>query len=301
MAHRLFGTAFALLVVAACSNAPTTPGSSSTLLPQSSSFEGVWSVQFRIDGCTGYRHCINFKGKTETAYLRLARVGAAYEGVVDVGDHVSVTGVVAPDGTLTLTGKRDAAQADDYDIGIDPITLSSSATGGTVRYTTKGASNPYFYGNAMKEGPITAIERTGPLDSSASWVGTWTGRVPIRSCEMIGSTHCTPLWQDTTYPVVLTLAPGPSGVQGTLKLSGTTIPVAGTASGDTVRLAGTGLHPGSGGTMTYEVRAEALVSDRVGRLTGNLMLLSTLNLNDGRVQTVRYPPIPLYSAARSLR
>jgi len=64
-----------------------------------------------IDGCSGYRHCPDFKGDTETIYLHLARVADEYEGVVDLGLHVSVTGAVGPDGTLKLTGRRMARAA----------------------------------------------------------------------------------------------------------------------------------------------------------------------------------------------
>jgi len=294
------------LISAACSKSPTVPAPPTIGNIPTSSFEGIWTVKYTIDGCTGYRHCVDFKGDSETVYLHLARVGDEYEGVVDVGLHVSVTGRVGPDGSLKLTGHRTAAMADDFDVEIDDITLdktSLSAVNGTgaVRYITKGQSNSSFFGNATKQGPITFIMRTGAIDSASSFTGTWTGSVAVQTCEATGWTHCYPLWENETSPVTLSLVLGAGGVEGTMKFGGSAVSVTGSVAGNTVRLSGLGTHLGSGVTTTYVMETDGLSVDRVGRLTGDVTLVSTYNWHDGRVYTVRYPPLPLHAAARSLR
>ena len=291
----------------ACSKSPTVPETPAPGNVQAASFEGVWTIKHTIDGCTGYRHCVDFKGDSETVYLHLARVGDEYEGVADVGQHVAVVGRLGPDGALKLTGHRTAAMADDFDVEIDDITLdktSLSSTNGTgaVRYITKGQSNSSFFGNATKQGPITSIVRTGTIDSASSPTGTWTGSIAVRTCETTGLIHCSPLSEGETYRFTLDLGPGGSGVEGTMNLGGTTIPVTGARTGSGVNLSGTAAPQASGVTRTYVVEANGLVLDRVGRLTGDVTLVSTYAWHDGRgVWTSRYPPLPLHAAARSLR
>ena len=245
MMMRIVAAAAAVVVSAACATPPSAPTVPETPVnPQSNSFEGIWTLNYRVEDCSGFRQCIHFRGDTRTIYLHLARSAGGYEGVVDLEPHVSVSGMVSPDGTLTLTGRRAAAHADDFDVEIDAITLenagwSQSNPTGSVRFMTKGPSSSNFMGTAITHGPITAVERAGSLDSMPVFPGTWTGSVAIRTCDATGWTHCYPLWNDTTYPVTLNLVPGAGGVEGTLKLGGSTIPVSGAITGNGVRLSGT--------------------------------------------------------------
>ena len=307
MAKRTLAAILFAIASTACSQSPTVPETSAPTAVQTASFEGVWTINYTLEGCTGYRHCVDFKGHTETVYLHLARVGDEYEGVADVGLHVSVAGRVGPDGALKLTGRRTAAMPDDFDVEIDAISidktsLSAAKATGAIRYITKGQSNSSFFGNATKQGPITSIVRTGTIDSASSLPGTWTGIVAVRTCEATGWTHCYPLWEDETSPVMLSLAPGAGGVEGILKFSGASIPVTGSAAGGSIRLSGTHSHVSSGVTVTYVVDAARLTVDRVGRLTGDVTMVSSYNWHDGRgTWTVRYPPMPLHAAGRSLR
>ena len=134
--------------------------------------------------------------------------------------------------------------------------------------------------------------------SAACWLASLAADCGTRPIGATGWTHCYPLWNDTTYPVTLKLLPGAAGIKGTLKLGGSEIPVSGSATGTRLRLSGTGDHPSSGVTVTYVVEAQGLVVDRVGRLTGDVTLVSTYNWHDGRGSwTVRYPPLPLHAAA----
>ncbi|HUR19933.1 MAG TPA: hypothetical protein VMZ90_03940 [Vicinamibacterales bacterium] len=307
MTLRILAAAMVIAVSAACSKSPTTPETSPvSVVPSANNFEGVWAVTYKVEGCAGFRQCVHFVGTTRTIYLHLAGTAFGYEGVVELEDHVSVSGTSGPDGTLKLTGRRPAAITGDFDTEIEAITfsdpgLSQPSVSGAVRYTTTGPSSANFNGNATTYGPVTAIERKGSLESGSALSGTWTGTVAIRTCERTGWTHCYPLWEDQTYPITLTLLPGAGGVEGMLNLGGSEIPVSGTRNGSGVKLAGVGTHQGSGVTTTYAVESEGLVVDRVGRLTGDVTLVSTYNWHDGRVYTVRYPPLPLYAAARSLR
>lgn len=306
MTVRFVAAVMAVVISTACSksNSPTAPGT--PLIPEATGFEGVWTLKYKVEGCGGYRHCVLFIGQIRTVYLHLARVDDGYDGVVDLGDHVSVSGTVGPDGTLTLTGRRPAALADDMDVEIEALTLkpagSSQSTAGSVRYMERGPSGSWFFGSGVTHGSIISAERTGSLEASPWFSGTWTGTIAIHSCEAIGWTHCYPLWNDRTYDVRLELVPGGGGVEGVLGLGGEGIPVSGAATGSRLRLSGSASPPSSGVTVTLVVEAPALTVDRVGRMTGDVTLVSTYNWHDGRgIWTVRYPPLPLYAVARSLR
>lgn len=301
---RILAVATVAVISAACARSPAAPETPAS--PQSDGFEGVWTITYKVEGCDGYRHCVNFMGQTRTIYLHLARVGDGYDGVVDLGDHVSVSGTVGADGILKLTGRRPAAIADDFDVEIEALTLQAASafqsTTGAVRYTVRGPSNASFFGNGITAGPITSAERTGSLNAASPSAGTWTGTISIQSCEATGWTHCYPFWNDTTYPLTLKLSPGTGGVEGTLTISGQTIPVSGSVTGSSLRLSGSASPPSSGVNVTYVVEAAGLVVDRVGRLIGDLTLVTAYAWHDGRgIWTVRYPPLPLYAVARSLR
>jgi hypothetical protein len=310
MVVRLVSIVLALVIGASCSKSPAAPSTAVPVTAQPAAFEGVWTIKYTVGKCTGYRHCIDFIGDSRTIYLHVARVGDAYDGVVQLDDavllssHVSVSGVVGSDGTLTLTGKKDTIATNDYDLDIDAITLPASSASqpqaGSVRFTVRGASNPFFYGQATTEGPITVAQRTGELENWSSFSGKWTGNIAIETCEATGWTHCYPLWENEKYGVTLTLSPGGQGVTGILDI-GPDIPVTGSTSGEGTRLTGTVTTQSSGSTTTYVVETSSLAVDRVGRLTGSVTLTAQWNWNDGRVSLVKYPPLPLYFAARSLR
>lgn len=298
--------------VAACSSAtPTGPGAST--VPIAAEFEGIWKLTYSLETCTGYRQCVHFLGDSQTVYLTLAKVGAGYEGVADlstgarfIGRHVTVSGTPAEDGSLVLRGVRPPALPDDVEVEVESISLPASAphgglTAATVRHSERGLSNADFFGQSLRAGPVTSLERVGPL-GSASLSGTWTGQIPADVCTATGWTHCYPMWGDTTYPVTFDLVQTGSTLSGEVQLGGSTLPVTGTMSGATVRLSGATPHPSSGVDVNYSLQADALVIDRVGRLTGSLAFVATYDWHDGRGQwKVEYPAIRLHSVARSLR
>jgi len=295
----------AALLTACSSNTPTAPGGP-ILVP--ATYEGVWTITYTVAECGGFRQCVHYRGDSRTLYLHLAAVPNGYEGVVEVGFYnVSVTGSVGGDGTLTLTGLRPAALADDVSVEIDAITLQhngliTGTTAGGVRFTQRGASNTDFFGTATTSGPITAAERTSALSPVPAFSGKFAGHFPANNCSSDGWPHCFPFWGDTTYSLVLELTQNSGTVAGTLKLGGTSIPISGAAAGSAVTFSGTSSPASSGVNVTYRVETDGVQIDKVGRLTGTLRFVSTYDWHDGRgFWTVTYPAIPLHAVARSLR
>ncbi len=299
------------MTVAACSSAtPTAPDDST--VPVAAEFEGVWKLTYSLETCSGYRHCVHFLGDPQTVYLTLAKVADGYEGVADLspapkfGRHVTVSGTPAQDGSLVLRGVRPPALADDVEVEVESISLPATAphgglTGASVRHRERGLSNAEFFGQSLRAGPVTSFERIAPL-SGPAFSGRWTGQVPPDICTATGWTHCYPMWGDTTYPVIFDLVQTGNTVSGEIQLGGSTLPVTGTVSGATVRLGGATPYPSSGVDVNYSLLADAIVIDRVGRLTGSLVFVATYDWHDGRGQwKVEYPAIRLHSVARSLR
>jgi hypothetical protein len=306
MVTRLYLALVAAAFLTACSSStPTAPGGP-ILVP--ATYEGVWTITYTVAECGGFRQCVHYRGDSRPIYLHLAAVPSGYEGVVEVGFYnVSVTGSVGVDGALTLTGLRPAALADDVSVEINAITLqhnglAAGTTGGTVRFTQRGASNSDFFGTAITSGPITAAERTSALSPIPALSGKFAGHFPANNCSSDGWSHCFPFWEDTTYSLVLELTQTAGTVAGTLTLSGAAIPISGTATGSTVRFSGIATPASSGVNVTYRVETDGVQVDKVGRLTGTLRFVSTYDWHDGRgLWTVTYPAIPLHSVARSLR
>jgi hypothetical protein len=302
MAIRCLVVITALAGLAACSTPSAPTPSAVVAVAQASSFEGVWTIKYTVAGCPGFRHCNVHMGETRTVFLHLARSGAGYEGMVEIDDHVPVAGTVAPDGSLKLTGLRPAANAEDFDVAVEGITLRPSqlAVPDEVRWTVKGPSSASFNGSGGYFGPITSVERTGPLDASPSFSGKWTGYLPIKTCEPSGA-FCWPLRPNQLYGLTITLLQS-GAVEGTLKFSSISVPVSGSISGNHVRLSGSTIALISGGSIAYSVEAQALLLDRVGRLTGDFDLVATFrNDNEPGTSVIRYPALPLYFVARSLR
>lgn len=307
MAPRLLSTAFLTLVLTACSSsAPTGPGGPA--IPVAANYEGVWTITYTVAECGGFRQCVHYRGDSRTIHLHVTPVAGGYEGVVQLESHVqvSVTGSVGTDGRLTLQGIRRAALADDYEIEIESLTLPANGAPdvgqpGAIGFATRGRANSWINGNALTTGPITVAEFTAPL-GGAMFSGKWTGNFPGNNCVAQGWTHCYPFWDDTTYPLTFELSQAGGSVSGTVKMSGSTIPVSGVVAGDTVTFAGTSSPASSGVDVTYRVETDGVRLDKVGRLTGTLRLVATWAWHDGRgTWTVSYPAIPLHSVARSLR
>lgn len=300
MAVRLLSTVLLAVVLTACSSStPTAPGGPVT--PAAATYEGVWRITYTVAECGGFRQCVHYRGDSRTIYLHVTTAAGGYEGVVQLESHVqvSVSGSVDADGRLTLKGIRRAALADDYETEIESLTLPAASQAGTVRFATRGPSNAWFFGKALTTGPITAAERTAPL-GGPRFSGKWTGNFPGNNCVAHGWTHCYPFWDDTTYPLTLELIQATGVVSGTVKMSGTTIPVTGTVGGDVVTFAGTASPPSSGVNVTYRVDTDGVQLDKLGRLTGALRLVASWEWHDGRgTWTVSYPAIPLHSVALS--
>jgi hypothetical protein len=252
-----------------CGRGPTTPDGGA---PAASSFEGVWSLEYFVADCTGYRNCFAFLNTKRTVTLRLAPGGAGFEGVVSIGlDNVDVSGSVAGS-TLQLQGIRRPAIATDVEIEVTKLDLTDAGllVTGAFEYTARGASNPSFSGNARMGGTITSAQLLAP-SAATGWTGTWEGRVAVRDCSSIGWPDCYPHAQRDTYPFTLALAQQGSAVTGTLQVSGSTIVnVSGTASGNSVMLQGSGVEPNHAFDEVTTLRPSTLTRDKVGRLSGTI-------------------------------
>jgi hypothetical protein len=294
MAKRLLATLAAVVLTACSSSTPTVPG---PVTPAAASYEGVWAITYTVAECGGFRQCVHWRGESRTVHLQVTPGADGYAGVLQLEPHlhVSLAGSIGADGRLTLKGIRRAALSDDYETDVEALTLPvagspSTAPGGSIRFATRGPNNSWLFGSALTSGPITVAERTEPL-SSSSFNGKWTGSFPGNNCVATGWTHCFPFWDDTTYPLTLQLVQSGGAVSGTVSMSGSAIPVSGTAS-----------PPQSGTTMTHRLETDGLQMDKLGRITGTLRLVTTWEWKDGRgTWVVSYPAIPLHSVARSFR
>ncbi|MEX2269973.1 MAG: hypothetical protein WD690_00790 [Vicinamibacterales bacterium] len=269
---RRLAATFAVIVLAGCSASPTKPAPGAPAVPASSSFEGVWEFDYRVETCNGLRHCFAFLNATRTITLRAIRGTSGFDGVVTVfSDNVDVGGSIAG-GTLSLRGIRRPAIANDYEVEVTKLDLrrERAEVTGTFEYTVKGPSNTSFFGSSRVGGPVTAARLLGPV-GPVGFAGTWNGRVAVRDCSSVGWPDCYPHEPRDTYPFELSVAQHGSTVAGTLRVSGSTvINVEGTAAGNAVTLHGTATEPNYAFDEVTTLRPSTLARDGVGRLNGSI-------------------------------
>src|SRR5262249_2191245 len=215
------------------------------------SFTAVWQVTYRISSCIGDRHCGVFLGTTRTFVLRFQQSGDFVSGVVVIrqesvdnayyqGDLlVNVSGQLAGDGSLTVTGIKPAASQIDTsgEVVVRSLAIKQSSQGGLTgtlsyesRYTVN--QNPETAMTA-RAGDIIAAARTAtmPIDDQNPFQGHWVGRAMVRSCS--SDVECPPTGSFVT--IDLRLSQSGSSVAGTI---GDRITVSGMVSSHVLALQG---------------------------------------------------------------
>ena len=261
-----------VLLAAACGGSPASPSSTAGSL--SDAFAGVWQVEYRVTECSGERHCAQFIGQVRQAALRLARMDTSFEGAFTiVGETISVTGSLGPDGELALKGLRPAVLPSDLEVEIVRLRLRRGITGlsGDLEYTIRGPSNVSFFGFARQKGDIITAKRTANISASPldlNFTGSWKGQFVVRECTSAGWPSCYPYGMDRVHSFTLSLRQIGSDVEGSLTISPLTIPVSGMVAAGTLELRGSQNRPISGGSEVVHITSWSTRRDIVGRMTG---------------------------------
>jgi hypothetical protein len=241
---------------------PTAPLSPTVApLAAPASYAGAWQVTYRHEECIS-RHCYSLLGQEAQVDLRLTQSGSRVSGVVSGAfGYTDVSGTVAPDGRLALSGRSTPGGysapglvADRLELERDPATglrgyvrLLSAYDGETSAYNGgSGATRP-----RVIEPPL-----------SDTFAGTWQGYYDLASCAP--EPTCV---MERKGEFELVLGQRGAEVSGTLSVRlQPAIVVSGTAEGTRAELAG--------GSADVAVSNLRLQRDQTGRLTGTLTLRS---------------------------
>lgn len=299
--RRLAAVAVAL-ILAACGGSPTmpAPGGSAPVLSLVAPFEGVWTFKYRVDQCSGERHCFAVLGKTYDLSVRLVATATGYDGVVLLPGwaNIDVTGTVDASGAVVLSGVRRRIYDNDYEREVELTRLRLASDGvavtGDVEYTSRGPWNSEYGTETRRTGAVVAGTRFADrtATSLSDFTGIWSGRVATRDCSSVGWQGCYPLEARELWGFELTVTGAGGRVSGLFK-SPAAANVEGNVSGASMILQGTGDRSGSGHTGITTIRPSTLTRDRVGRLKGSLSIEMRWNWNDGRVSSTDFRVIEL--------
>lgn len=287
----LIGLFVSAITPTACGGptSPTVPGTGET-------FTGIWQGQYRITECAGDRHCGAFIGGLRSFVLRLQQTGGSVTGVVVLvhepvdnayyqGDlTVNVTGDVAPDGGVTVRGRKPALSPSDAsgDVDVESFTLkpSTSETTGMLAYVSRYVplQNPETSLKRVAGIIVNATRATSmPVDVTAPFQGHWSGRIVMRTCTEPELLLCR-TGADAFRSFDLTLMQSASMVSGTLDQ----LPVTGTVSGQTLTVQGSSapLQVGGGFVVTRVVNWSTTI-DNLGRMQGLYTYVYDFNATSG--------------------
>lgn len=227
---------------------PTAPiaATSVAAAPAFADFSGVTLVSYKWTTCQGHRNCFAYvDNRISTVELRLTQSVGAVSGLMieSASSALRVSGTVSPDGELTLTGSRPRVETfrSGYDSAraIDTFKLRRDADGrvtGTVMLI--GDFNEWDHsttGSVKEGGPVAAASRVQDLPLQSGFAGTWRGRTFTKSCVAVTGTYCRGPEPGEMSDFRLTLSASGAVVSGDIQ---NFTPVSGTASGDTLALAG---------------------------------------------------------------
>src|SRR5687768_9858209 len=181
--------AFASAAIA-CSGGPTSPPTP-PVVAAASSYGGTWALEMTITDCSGLRHCWTRLGKPLSGWVRLIESGASLDGVLSLGyGTVDVTGHVAPDGQVALTGFTPPALADDpggseLELRRFTANLSNGDGAGMIEFRQRGEFGAGLLNDYVIKATIIGVSRIAEAPAGLSFTGTWTGRLAVRSCRAV--------------------------------------------------------------------------------------------------------------------
>ena len=255
----------ALSVSVGCSRQAASPAAplSPTVAPAAlqAGYAGAWQVAYRTEECIS-RHCFSMLGQESRVDLRLTQIGDRVSGMISgTFGYTNVSGTVAPDGRLALSGRSTPGGSGAPGTVVDRLELERDATTGLRGYVRllseyDGEASAY---NGGSGGAITR-GRSAPLTDT--FAGTWLGYYDTTSCGP--GTFCA---IDRTGEFELVLEQRGTSVAGTLNVRLLpALAVSGAADGARAQLAGS-----SSELAVSDVRLER---DPTGRLSGTLTLHS---------------------------
>jgi hypothetical protein len=259
-----------LLILTICLSIFPACGSPTSPTAQSTHYEGVWEIEYRVTSCNGIRHCFAYVGSTQTIMLTLAQTGMEVIGVISGDFYVDVIGKVSEEG-VTLTGFTPARSSLDHEVELTQFKarhVPISGMTGTLAFAERGKAEGNFYGDwVMTAEIISAVRHGNALPQALTFQGTWTGDFVIRSCTFVGWIFCSPP-EGSVRPFKLTLTQTPTRAEGSLYLAPDEFAVVGTVSGNSLSLQGSGQSPASGADIKLRLTAWSTTRDVVGRLSG---------------------------------
>jgi hypothetical protein len=287
------------LMVAALGCSQPNPAAPAPLRLAPGNYEGTWVASFKIQQCNGYRQCFALIGTKDSVFLRLRQIGSQVVGVMRVESYVlttDVSGLIAADGSLTLTGIRRGTSGTElsWDDEIEcRLTLDTQFLSGTLTITTRNAPPEILSTSTrVRSGMIESGVPVPPNDlGTGSFAGRWRGAYDVRNCSAVGWTYCQPT-PGTVRPLELALEQSGTSVTGTgsdwgpLALAGALLfQLSGTASGGLLILQAVRTDPKQSGvdrgTTTFKLTA---TRDDFGRLTGSLVVIQEIVWSPGGMQ-----------------
>jgi hypothetical protein len=241
-----------------------------------------------MTSCGGERHCVLFIGTERDASLRVMRTGSTYTGVLTVySQPVAVSGVMTPDGELTLTGRKTPAIAADLEIEVTAlrVKLVDGATTGVLEYVVRGMPvGAWVFGDVRHAGQITSAQRV--VDAArfdeAQFGGSWHGRFVVRQCSWVAWLWCYPYEDDRVHFFQLDLTQTGNEVAGMFRLSPLEVPVTGRVTGGVLELTGEHTRVISGGSEVARLRSWSSRRDLFGSMTGTFSFeLTWPGIGDG--------------------
>jgi hypothetical protein len=290
--RRLF--AIALLFAAACAKPPSAPSQQPATPPvvpvTFADFSGFWSGTFLYKSCPGL-HCSGAVDRHDPFSLRLRQTGNHVTGIFasDGTGNIEISGDVRPDGSLALAGLEETggrmglngtATFSAPSVRLDTVTGLS----GAMKFERVVALSALDRYTSVADGIVVSAVRQNLETYLADLGGTWNGLFLVRDCveEATGRPLCGLFDNGEVENLQLTFSVGGSAATGEVTPISTHIPVAGTASGRTIELAGTRV--ALDGKLTERINGLSASVDEYGRLKGSFTYTQVFN---GVSQTAR--------------
>jgi hypothetical protein len=283
--RRLF--AIALLFVAACGTSPSAPSQQPVSPPfvpaVFADFAGYWSGTFHYTACVGL-HCSARVDRNDPFSLRLRQTINHVTGVFasENTGNIEISGDVQPDGSLVLSGLEEtggrlglsgratfAAPA----LRLDPVT----GLAGTMKFARVVVQSPLDSYTSVADGSVVSAVRQSLDTYIADLGGTWKGLYRVDECveETTGRPLCGLFNAGEVENLELTFSVGGTTAAGEVIPISIHIPVAGTASGRTIELAGTRVT--LDGKLTDRINGLSASVDEYGRLKGSFAYARVFN------------------------